>query len=46
MVEIDSCYECESIYIDYRFLTEEDNYILYEAVCRTCGTIWTEEDEK
>lgn len=43
---IDSCYECESLNIDYRFLEEDDDTIIYEVICRGCGNCWVEEEDK
>lgn len=45
MINVESCYECESLNINYRFLEEEDEFILYEAICRDCGTSWIDEKE-
>ena len=46
MTDIESCYECESLSVDYRFLEEEDNFSLFAAVCRECGTSWIEEEDR
>lgn len=45
MINIESCYECGSLSVDYRFLEEEDNFSLFEALCRNCGTSWIEEED-
>ena len=46
MISVESCYECESLNIDYRFLEEDKDYNLFEAMCRNCGTTWVEEEDK
>jgi len=46
MVNLESCYECESLNVDYRFLEEEEDFNLFEALCRDCGTSWVEEEDK
>lgn len=46
MINLDSCYECHSLNIDYRFLEEDAECSLFEALCRDCGTSWIEEEDK
>lgn len=43
--QLESCYDCESLNITYRFLRKEDGHSVYEAICHDCGSSLGEDIE-